>query len=101
MKDLPGLLAVPGTLETGRTIVLDPSEAHHVTGALRRRMGDEIVLTDGEGGVAQARLISLGKGRVEAEVLSVHREPAPDSEGVTVALAMVPSIIRVCLLRFR
>ena len=89
MKNPPWLLAVPGTLEAGRTVVLDPTEAQHLTGALRRRSGDEIVLADGEGWIAEARLLTIGRGRVEAEVLSLHQEPAPVSDGVTVGLAMV------------
>lgn len=89
MKAAPWLLAVSGVLETGRTVVLDPTEARHLTGALRRRPGDEIVLADGNGVVAEARVITIGKGRVEAEVIAVRHEPEPESEGVTVALAMI------------
>jgi len=91
MKTPPWLLVAPGVLEMGRIVVLDPTEAHHLTGALRRRPGDEIVLADGEGWVAEARLLTIGRGRVEAEVLSLHHEPAPGSDGVTVALAVVGS----------
>jgi 16S rRNA (uracil1498-N3)-methyltransferase len=71
-------------------LVLDPSEAHHVTSVLRRRAGDLLVLIDGHGSVGEARLASVEKGRVEAEVLSVHREPRPEeAHGVTVAVAVV------------
>lgn len=89
MKAMPWLLAVSGGLENGRTVVLDPTEARHLTGALRRRPGDEIVLADGNGVVAEAKLVAIGKGRVEAEILSVRHEPEPMSEGVTLALAMI------------
>jgi len=89
MKAAPWLLAVSGALEAGRTVVLDPAEALHLKGALRRRPGDEIVLADGNGVVAEAKLVAIGKGRVEADILSVHHEPEPTSEGVTVALAMI------------
>ena len=88
MKALPWLLAVSGALEAGRTVVLDPTEARHLTGALRRRPGDEIVLADGNGAVAEAKLVAIGRGRVEAVILSVRHEPEPESEGVTLALAM-------------
>jgi 16S rRNA (uracil1498-N3)-methyltransferase len=89
MKALPWLLASSGDLEAGRTVVLDPTEARHLTGALRRRPGDEIVLADGNGSVAEAKLVAVGKRRVEAEILSVRHEPGQQSAGVTVALAMV------------
>jgi len=88
MKAVPWLLAVSGALEAGRTVVLDPNEARHLTGALRRRPGDEIVLADGNGAVAEAKLVAIGRGRVEAVILSVRHEPEPESEGVTLALAM-------------
>ncbi|MCW8985295.1 MAG: 16S rRNA (uracil(1498)-N(3))-methyltransferase, partial [Thermoanaerobaculales bacterium] len=89
MKASPWLLAVSGDLEAGRTVVLDPIEARHATGALRRRPGDEIVLADGHGSVAEAKLVAVGKGRVEAEITAVRCEPRPASGGVTVALAMI------------
>ena len=47
MKSPPWLLATPGELEAQRIVTLDPVESRHVSGALRRRTGDEIVLTDG------------------------------------------------------
>jgi 16S rRNA (uracil1498-N3)-methyltransferase len=89
MKALPWLLAAPGDLEAGRTVILDPAEARHLTGALRRRPGDEIVLADGNGSVARAELIAMSKKRVEAEVKSVRRSPRPQSPAVTVALALI------------
>ena len=89
MKAVPWLLTVSGALEAGRTVVLDPTEARHLTGALRRRPGDEIVLADGNGAVAEAKLVAIGSGRVEAEILSVRHEPEPKSERVTLALAMI------------
>jgi 16S rRNA (uracil1498-N3)-methyltransferase len=91
MKVPPWLLATSGELEAGRTIELDPMEVRHLSGALRRRTGDEVVLTDGRGLVAGARIVSIGKARVEAEIISVRREPAPRSSGVTIAMATISS----------
>jgi 16S rRNA (uracil1498-N3)-methyltransferase len=91
MKTPPWLLANPGDLQAGQSIVLDPEEARHLSGALRRHVGDDVVLTDGEGRVAGVRIVSIGKSRIEAEVISVHRQPAPQSPGVTVAMAMISS----------
>jgi 16S rRNA (uracil1498-N3)-methyltransferase len=92
MKAPPWLLVTSGALgaDPGRTVVLDPSEAHHVTSVLRRRSGDAVVLIDAHGSVAEARLVSVAKGRVEAEVLSIHRETQPQlDQAVTVAVAVV------------
>ncbi len=89
MKAVPWLLAVSGGLEAGSIVVLDPTEARHLTGALRRRPGDQVVLADGMGAVAEARLVAVGKTWVEAQVLRVHHEPEPEVRGVTVALALI------------
>jgi 16S rRNA (uracil1498-N3)-methyltransferase len=89
MKTPPWLLAAPQTLEDGHTVTLDPAEARHLTGPLRRRQGDEIVLIDGCGAVAEAKLVAVAGGTFEAEILSVRREPMPLSEGVVVALGVV------------
>jgi 16S rRNA (uracil1498-N3)-methyltransferase len=91
MKAPPWLLAESGTLETGRVVVLDPSEARHLSGPLRRRPGEEIVLADGRGTIAAARLVEVGRKRVEAEVLSVRHKPEPLSGGATVALSLLGS----------
>jgi len=91
MKKPPWLLVETGILGSARTVVLDPTEARHLTSSLRRRPGDEIVLADGSGSVAEARLVSIERGRVEAELLSVRHEPKPQREGVTVAMAVVGS----------
>jgi 16S rRNA (uracil1498-N3)-methyltransferase len=88
MKAPPWLLAAPGSLEPG-LVVLDPAEARHLTGSLRRRPGDEITLVDGKGSVAQARVESISRGQVEVQVVSVRRTPEPEPDGVTVALAIV------------
>jgi 16S rRNA (uracil1498-N3)-methyltransferase len=91
MKAAPWLIDVSGDLEAGSIVVLDPTEARHLTSALRRRPGDQVVLADGMGTIAEARLVAAGKGRVEAQVLRVHHEPEPDVRGVTVALALIDS----------
>jgi 16S rRNA (uracil1498-N3)-methyltransferase len=77
-------------LDADRTVILDDSEGHHVSSVLRRRPGDKVVLADGHGSVAEGRLVSVESGRVEAEVLSVRREPRPrEDRGVTVSVAVV------------
>jgi 16S rRNA (uracil1498-N3)-methyltransferase len=89
MKTAPWLLAPLGGIDVGQAVVLDPEEARHVSGALRLRPGDEIVLADGAGRVAEGRILVIERSRVEAEIISMHRQPAPRSPGVTVAVAMI------------
>ena len=90
MKNPPWLLVAPDLRpEVGQAVSLEPSEARHMAGPLRRRPGDRVVLVDGEGLVAQAVIRVVKKKRVEAEVLTVCTENPPRGEGVSVALAVV------------
>ncbi len=89
MKSAPWLLAEPEDLVAGTTVILDPVEARHVSGALRLRIGTEVILADGEGKVAPAILGGVTRKRVEVEVLSVEECPPPAGNGVTLAVAVV------------
>ena len=89
MKSIPWMLAASADIEVGRVVALEPAEARHLTGALRRRPGDEIVIADGQGIVAEAKLVAAGKGMAEAEILSMRRMPEPESDRVTLALALI------------
>ena len=54
-------------------VILTGGEAHHLTNVLRRQVGDEVLLFDGEGIEARARIVSLesaGGGSVELEIIS-------------------------------
>ncbi len=83
------LLAEPGSLDRGAEVVLDPAEARHLAGVLRRRPGDRVVLADGAGTVASGRVVAAGRGGVRVEILEVSRHPSPDGEGVRLALAVL------------
>ncbi|WP_219836288.1 16S rRNA (uracil(1498)-N(3))-methyltransferase [Paenibacillus sp. R14(2021)] len=51
-----------------RSIVLEGDDAHHITRVMRMEAGDLIIVSDGAERVAEAKLINLSPGRVEAEV---------------------------------
>jgi len=89
MKSPPWLLVTPGLAESGRLVRLDAAEARHVTGPLRRRPGDEVVLIDGAGVVARAVLRTAKTEVVEAEIVDMRVEEPQRGEGVTLALAVV------------
>jgi 16S rRNA U1498 N3-methylase RsmE len=74
VKDAPWILVAPGTLEVGKKLALDPTETRHVTGPLRRRHGDRVVLIDGEGRVAEAELQTARGRDIKAVVLSSRFE---------------------------
>jgi 16S rRNA (uracil1498-N3)-methyltransferase len=89
VKDAPWILVAPGTLEVGKKLALDPTETRHVTGPLRRRHGDRVVLIDGEGGVAEAELQTARGRDIKAVVLSSRFEGPPEDAGVTLALGVL------------
>jgi 16S rRNA (uracil1498-N3)-methyltransferase len=89
MKDPPWILVAPGLLEVGQEIRLDPTEARHVTGPLRRRHGDRVVLIDGEGGLAEAELQTARGRDVHAAVLSSRFEAPPEDAGISLALGVL------------
>lgn len=72
---------VPDLNEAG-SYVLDADEARHVT-ARRLRVGDGLVLFDGAGRTAEARVESLRKKSVEVVADSVEVAPAPSSGPVS------------------
>ncbi len=91
MKSPPWLLVTAGIAESGRLVRLDEAEARHLTGPLRRRPGDEVVLIDGAGVMARAVLRLAKSEVVEAEIVDVRVEERPRGEGVTLAMAVVGS----------
>lgn len=65
--------------EPGRRLTLSGEEAHHMLGVVRIRKGESVILLDGAGVVAEARLAEVRRGEAELEVLSrrvVLVEPA-------------------------
>ncbi len=88
MKVDPWLLVPEGALVGGCEIALEPDEARHASGSLRRRAGDRIVLADGAGSVAGAEIKHCVRSNVVAVVdevvTKVLRLPGP-----TVALGVL------------
>ncbi|WP_117215679.1 16S rRNA (uracil(1498)-N(3))-methyltransferase [Allorhizocola rhizosphaerae] len=63
------LFLVP-VLPASETFVLDGPEGHHAADVQRMRVGEELMLGDGLGGLAFASVTSVAKGRLE---LAVHK----------------------------
>jgi 16S rRNA (uracil1498-N3)-methyltransferase len=59
----------PQPLIPGAIVDLPETVAHHLH-VVRQQAGDEVVLFNGEGGQARARLVEIGKRRASAEVLA-------------------------------
>ena len=60
----------PQPLVPGAIVDLPETVAHHLH-VVRQQPGDEVVLFNGEGGQATARLRDIGKRRASAEVVAL------------------------------
>lgn len=71
----------------GAVVRLEGDEAHHAVAVRRMRVGEELVLTDGAGGVAVGTVASTGKRLLEVTVTTYEQvaEPVP---AVTVVQAL-------------
>jgi 16S rRNA (uracil1498-N3)-methyltransferase len=61
----------PQPLLAGSIVDLPETVAHHLH-VVRQQAGDELVLFNGEGGQARARLTEIGKRRASAEIVAVE-----------------------------
>ena len=77
----------PGLPDTG-IIALPPEEAHHAGSVLRLQVGDSLVLFDGAGREAQARVYSASKKTVEVEIESVAEVNRESKRKLTIAIAL-------------
>jgi len=60
----------PQPLVPGGVVDLPEAVAHHLH-VVRQQSGDELVLFNGDGGQARARLVEIGKRRASAEILAL------------------------------
>lgn len=60
----------PQPLVPGSVVDLPDAVAHHLH-VVRQQAGDELMLFNGDGGQARARLVEIGKRRASAEVLAL------------------------------
>ena len=61
-------------------VVLPPEESHHLARVLRVQPGQEIILFDGQGGVAEATVEAVSKTAVAARVSKRWKVPRPRIE---------------------
>ncbi|WP_268036223.1 16S rRNA (uracil(1498)-N(3))-methyltransferase [Algoriphagus sp. PAP.12] len=60
------------------TIILEPEESKHLTRVLRKREGDTIHITDGEGNLYECKLTDANPKKSILQVLSSEQVPADD-----------------------
>src|SRR5579872_3515636 len=56
---------------------LEGAEHHHLAHVMKIRIGEEVEVVNGKGGLATAKVISISKRNAELEVLSATQSPLP------------------------
>lgn len=62
-----------------KTAILSQEETHHITKVMRKKVGDQIELLDGENRLFQAKIVTIEEQKIRAEILeveSINRELA-------------------------
>ena len=77
---------LPSSKIKDEIIVFDEQESKHISQVLRLSVGDQIQLTDGEGGKYSAIITQLVKGQVQAKVLT-HEFQSKPLASISIALA--------------
>lgn len=78
----------------GNYVTLPSEEARHVVQVLRRGIGDELVVVDGEGGWYRVRIQYAKKDKLIAEVLEKQRDVGEPEVRLTIGLALLKSTDR-------
>ncbi len=87
MSTLPVFLAA-GLPAPGATVVLDGPEGRHAATVRRMRAGEQLMLSDGAGGLARCEVLVAHRDFVELRVLRRRHESAPALR-VTLAQALL------------
>ncbi len=91
MSHNPWLLVDPPLPDTGDMVDLDDGESRHAAGPLRLAVGDEVVLADGRGGVADAVMRTVRSRGCRVEVGRVDRLERAPIPSVGLALGVLHS----------
>jgi len=69
-------------------ITLDPAESHHLAHVLRKKTGDVITLTHGEGDSFEAKILQT-RGNVVLEILSSKKFASTEGPQILLAIALL------------
>ncbi|MDB5805709.1 MAG: rRNA ((1498)-N(3))-methyltransferase [Betaproteobacteria bacterium] len=81
-------LYCPVPLAAGATLALPEAAAHHARDVLRLSVGDEVTLLNGLGGEYRARLATVDKKHVAAEILEFHQRESEPPYPITIAQSL-------------
>ena len=75
--------------QVGTSYTLDGTEGHHAARVLRINIGEELMLSDGQGGWSRVRTLSLDKKSLDLLVLDSGRE-----EASSIHLTVIQAVIK-------
>jgi 16S rRNA (uracil1498-N3)-methyltransferase len=87
---LPGLFFIDALPDSGELAVVDGDEGFHAATVRRIRVGEELILGDGAGGVARCIVEQTARDGLQARILD-RRQVAPVQPPVTVVQALPKS----------
>ncbi len=70
-------------------VVLSPEESHHLTRVLRRRVGDALELTDGNGRRLQGEIVFQGKKEVRIRIRQEEQVPFPATNELEIGVGII------------
>lgn len=71
------------------SVIISGEEYNHLTHVMRKKIGDYIMIVDGEGNAYQSVIISIGKKQVEAKVLEKYKHHNEPERKLTLAVALL------------
>ena len=72
---------------TSRSLILNEEQSKHIIQVLRMQKDEELLLTDGKGNKAHARIIDDHRKRCEVEIITVTKEnEAPNKTSIAISL---------------
>ena len=87
--DAPYFYTRPDQISAAGLIMLDESEAHHCTKVMRRSVGDQVYVVDGEGNEYLTRIDRIDRARVDCSILEHQIKPRELELDLTLGLAML------------
>ena len=76
-------------------VIFDPVESRHIVKVLRKRKGDELMVTDGKGGQYKGIIVNSDVRKTTVQMVSYHKAARPVSYKVHLAVAPTKSMERM------
>lgn len=70
-------------------VLLDERESHHLSKVFRKRSGDSLMLTDGQGHAASATFAGMRQRRAICTINSLSKMPLPSSQRIIVVVSTI------------